>query len=120
AMPVDRCWHRKLVNNFQMKSRVFNRAVTLLSIGLGKSPDLYCFAQHSDRRLARKEFNGSWFATGFRWSGAQCAYRCCCNKQSRFPDVVTFHDETGRQCGAHIGAVLEINRRASNTESTNS
>ena len=74
-MPVDRCRHMKLINNFNMETLRLFRAVTLLSIGSSKSRDLYCSAEHGDGRLAREQFNGFWFARRFRRGSAQYAYR---------------------------------------------
>ena len=45
-MPMDRCWHWKLVNNFNTKSLGLFRAVTLLSIGLSESRNLYGSAKY--------------------------------------------------------------------------
>jgi len=53
-MPMDGCWHRKLVNDFNMKPLGLFRAVTLLAIGLSESRNLYGPAKYRDRPLARE------------------------------------------------------------------
>ena len=53
-MPMDRCWHWKLVNNVNMKPLCPLRAVTLLSVGLNESRNLHGSAKYRDGRLARE------------------------------------------------------------------
>ena len=57
-MPMDRRRYGELINNLNVKAPCPFRVVTLLSVGLSNSGDLYGFAPHGDRRLARKYFNG--------------------------------------------------------------
>jgi hypothetical protein len=51
---MDRCRHRKLVNDFNMKSLGLFWTVTLLSIGLSERRNLYGPAKYGDRPLARE------------------------------------------------------------------
>jgi len=53
-MPMDRCWHWKLVNNVKMKPLCLLWAVTLLSVGLSESRNLYGSAKYGDGRLPRE------------------------------------------------------------------
>jgi len=53
-MPMDRCWHRKLVNNVNMKPFRQLWVVTQLSLGLSESRNFYGSAKYRDGRLARE------------------------------------------------------------------
>ena len=65
-MPMDGCRYGELINNLNMKALDLFRAVTLLFIGLSQSGNPCFSTEQSNRRLARKQFDGFGFASGFR------------------------------------------------------
>jgi hypothetical protein len=67
-MPMDGCRYGELIDNLNMKALDLFRAVTLLFIGLSQSGNLCFSTQHTNRRLARKQFDGFGFASVFRRS----------------------------------------------------
>ena len=69
-MPMDGCWHRKLIDEFDMKAFRLDRAVTLFPIGLPNCRKLYRPPQYGDWRLSRKKFYSFWFAGGISWRSA--------------------------------------------------
>jgi hypothetical protein len=59
-MPMYRCWHWKLIDEFRMKAFRLDGAVTLFPVRSRNCRHLYRPAEYRDWRLARKKLNGFW------------------------------------------------------------